>query len=629
VSQPETSAFRPAARGPLQLHQARAQEAQRGRNRVARASRAISHARLAVALGAGVSLVWALAEGTDNPWAWLIAGILALIFGILVIRHAGVERDLARWTARLEFNEEAAFRIQRHWEGLPWIDEEPDSHHAYAHDLDVFGRVSLMRLLGGGETPPGRQQLAGWLLSPSPPEEVLQRQAAVRELAPLVDFREEAAVRARTGGAWRTRLEPFLTWAEGRRWLLEHRWLLWASRLLPLATISLAALQIVGMVPAAFWLAPLTAGVVLTFLYREPLQATIEQASSRADAIRRYGELFEWWESRPFEAGLLRELQRRLAGAGAGHAAHVEMKRLERSMGLADLRHAALMHFPINALTLWDFHVAWLFDHWRQRSGRAVRAWTGALGTADALSALAGLLHDQPSWTMPAIGDRSWRPLEATAIGHPYLADEVRVTNDVEMGPAGTCLLVTGSNMSGKSTLLRAIGVNVVLAQAGGPVCAASMRLPAVRLETSMRVSDSLAEGVSYFMAALRRLKQIVDTARQVEHDEAWTVLFLLDEILQGTNSAERRLAVRGVVRHLVAHKAIGAITTHDLALPTERELATIYRPVYFTETLSLEDGQMRMTFDYRLRPGLATSTNALKLMQLIGLEEVVDEGAD
>jgi DNA mismatch repair ATPase MutS len=205
-------------------------------------------------------------------------------------------------------------------------------------------------------------------------------------------------------------------------------------------------------------------------------------------------------------------------------------------------------------------------------------------------------------------------------LAHPLIAPVIRVGNDVTVGPPGTLLLVTGSNMSGKSTLLRAIGLNVVLAQAGAPVCAGSLTMPLVELRTSIRLADSLERGVSLFMAELERLKQIVDTAHTPSR--ARPLLYLLDEILHGTNTAERLIAARAVLVHLVSAGAVGAVTTHDLTLAADGALATAARPVHFTEQVSgsAGDGAAGMSFDYRLRPGLATSTNALKLLALVGL---------
>jgi DNA mismatch repair ATPase MutS len=248
-----------------------------------------------------------------------------------------------------------------------------------------------------------------------------------------------------------------------------------------------------------------------------------------------------------------------------------------------------------------------------------VREWLASLGTIDALAALAIARADEPAWAMPRV-DALAGSYTGTAIAHPLIAGDRRVENDVRIGPAGTLLLVTGSNMSGKSTLLRAVGLNAVLAQAGAPVCASALTLPPVEVQTSIRVQDSLELGLSYFMAALARLKQIVDAAgrqRAQANAAAPRLLYLLDEVLQGTNSVERGIAVRAVAQHLLAAGAIGAMTTHDLALAGEEPLRSAALLVHFTEHVH-DDGTM--TFDYRLRPGLATSTNALRLMQAIGI---------
>jgi DNA mismatch repair ATPase MutS len=268
---------------------------------------------------------------------------------------------------------------------------------------------------------------------------------------------------------------------------------------------------------------------------------------------------------------------------------------------------------------MWDFHVLFAMERWRRRSGVHVRAWLDSLGTVDALATLAIARADEPDWVMPQV-EAAAGAYTATALAHPLIAAERRVANDVSIGPAGTLLLVTGSNMSGKSTLLRAIGLNAALAQAGGPVCAAALKMPAVELQTSIRVQDSLELGLSYFMAALARLKQIVDAAarhRIQAGQDAWMLMYLLDEVLQGTNSVERGVAVRGVAQHLLDMGAIGAMTTHDLALVDEEPLRSAGVLVHFTETVHAGGA---MTFDYRLRPGLATSTNALRLMQAIGI---------
>ena len=274
-------------------------------------------------------------------------------------------------------------------------------------------------------------------------------------------------------------------------------------------------------------------------------------------------------------------------------------------------------HAVLQILGLWDLHVLAALERWQADSGRHARDWLAALGDAEALSALATLAYDNPDWTLPELVDESAR-VEARSLGHPLLPASSRVNNDITVGPPGTFVLVTGSNMSGKSTLLRAVGTNVVLAQAGGPVCAASMRLTPVDLWTSIRIDDSLEAGVSLFMAELRRLKRIVDAARDPARPRP--LLYLLDEILHGTNTAERRVAARRVLTSLIKAGAIGAATTHDLTLADDPALDGAAERVHFTERFERRDGAMTMTFDYLLRPGLATSANALKLLEMIGL---------
>ena len=274
-------------------------------------------------------------------------------------------------------------------------------------------------------------------------------------------------------------------------------------------------------------------------------------------------------------------------------------------------------------LLLWDFHVLAGLERWRLRSGCRAREWLKGLGEVEALSALAGLAHGNPEWGFPEIRPEQSASIEGTDVGHPLLRGDKRIVNDIEIGPARTFLLVTGSNMSGKSTLLRAVGLNVVLAQAGGVVCASRFRMPTVRLFTSMRIRDSIEHGVSYFMAGLMRLGSIVTAARTHRVDDA-AFLYLLDEVLQGTNSAERHVAVCRIVGELISLDTLGAVTTHDLALADAEELKQACRPVHFTETIEVggDGAAAGMSFDYQLRPGVATSTNALRLLELMGIRD-------
>jgi hypothetical protein len=358
----------------------------------------------------------------------------------------------------------------------------------------------------------------------------------------------------------------------------------------------------------------IAAGVIVTATIGRTVDNLIDGVAERQTVFATYAALFKLLGDQQLAALALQQLQRDLSAEGV--RAGQQMARLGRLMALADLR-GWMFFYPIQLATLWNVHVLWLLELWQRAAGARARTWLAALGDFEALAALATLAHDNPSWIFPELVGEPAPRLSARGLGHPLLAPDACVGNDVALGPPGTFLLVTGSNMSGKSTLLRAIGMNIVLAQAGGPVCAAALRVPPLALASSMRVQDSLEQGISYFMAELQRLKEVVDTAGQAGER---TPLFLLDEILHGTNTTERQIAARRIILHLLSLGATGVVSTHDLALADAPELAVISQPVHFTEQFTRGADGLSMTFDYQLRPGIATSTNALKLMEMIGL---------
>jgi len=583
----------------------------------------ISRLRLATVVPAIALLVLAGAR-TFSPAALTAGLVLLLVFLVLVVWHARVEQRVEWQDALRTVNLHALARIGRAWDRLPPAEEPPPGieDHPYAQDLDLFGRASLLQWLGPAATAAGARTLQDWVLAPAPASEIANRQRAVAELSAAVEWREHFAAHGRLAErVRRAELEAFLRWVESagpftRPTILRLRV---AVPAITAAIWVLIALQAAGVAEAAYWLIPVVAGMILSFVTASHIHGEFNRALVVDQAFARYADLFAHAVHAPGDAALLGAIRTRLASSGAD--APECLRQLNRILGFAQLRAgAAIFHFPIQALTLWDFYVFFALDAWRRRVGSSVRGWMNAVGDLDALSALARVRADNPAWALPEVIDAridEVKQIRASNLGHPLIPDDRRVGNDVEVGPPGTVLLITGSNMSGKSTLLRAIGLNAVLAQAGGPVCAAALRVPDLDIETSIRVQDSLEHGLSYFMAALARLKGVLDRARR--RDDGRIVLYLLDEILQGTNTGERAIAVRGVARHLLEAGAIGVMTTHDLALAAEEPLNTAGRLAHFTE---LVDEHGTMTFDYRLRPGLATSRNALRLMRLIGIEE-------
>lgn len=566
-----------------------------------------------------------------QPWWYLAAAACAIGFIGAVARHTWIDGQYKRYAELWAINNEGLLRLKRDWKALPLRQPAYEilCEHLYATDLDIVGHASLQHLLGTPATPAGQTTLLQWLLAPAPPDVVRARQAAVAELAPLVDLRDELALQGRelSSAAMRgqAKFELFVQWAEGPRWLHDHPALIWISRLLPIATIAALIADLAGWIAVPIWVVGLIINYALLLTIGKRVDATIEQVAARQGVFRAYAELFRLLTARSFHAQALQALQQQLS---AGHGrADEHMRRLGRIMAAADFRFF-LLFFPINLLTLWNFHVLWWLERWQGVAGTRARGWLQALGEVEALAALATLHFDHPAWVFPEIVQTEPPILWASSLGHPLLPSSGRVDNDVSVGPPSTLLLVTGSNMSGKSTLLRSIGINVVLAQAGGPVCASGMRLPPLALATSMRVQDSLEQGVSYFMAELQRLKIVVDAAQQLDLHENRTLLYLLDEILHGTNSTERQIAARHIIRHLLAQRAIGAVSTHDLQLAEDPAIAQASHLVHFREQFTRGPEGATMRFDYTLRPGLATSTNALKLMEIVGLplDEPVDQ---
>lgn len=567
-------------------------------------------------------LLWLLAAArTPGPPLSLAGGALAAFVALAVV-HARRLREMRRAGELRRLNEEGAARVERTWDGLPLAVEPPrDRELALARDLDLYGRASLFQLLGTAHTPAAKTTLRDWLEGAASPPEVAERQAAVAELAApeRLAFRQELELALRGMEAQPPDCERFLAWAEDAPWLLARPRLLRGVRALTVLTFGLLACTVALGWPPSFLYALLVFNYGLSAALEKRIGPTFGRIAARRDEMMRYAAGLRHAASQPFAGPRLRRLAAALAAAEGGQPAHAALAVLESRLGLADARHSGPLHFPLQVLTLWDVHVLALLERWQSGAGRHARRWLAALGEIEALAALAALRFDNPGWAMPEIDPAADR-LAARGLGHPLLPPAARVGNDVEVGPAGTFLLVTGSNMSGKSTLLRAIGLNTVLAQAGGPVCAAALRMPPLALATSVLVEDSLAGGISFFLAELLRIKSVV-AAGEALHGSRTRLLYLLDEVLRGTNSGERQIAVRRVLRRLLDLGALGAVSTHDLDLATGAGLAAQAHPVHFRETLSGDPGAPRMTFDYQLRPGLATTTNALALLRLTGLD--------
>jgi hypothetical protein len=553
-------------------------------------------------------------------WAALAADVVAFV--VLVFVHASVHERKERAAAALRFHQRGLARLDHAWDRLPASSERFRSpEHPFAGDLDVFGHGSLMQLVDATETRFGEEHLAGLLSKTEPaewPGDVLSRQEAVRDLAGRPAFRETLAMAGGVLADEKPDSRRLLAWAEEAGTLPPL--LIAVGWALPAALLALCSIgPWLGVRPGVLTLATIVEiGVGLAVGAR--LTPMLQAASARESAVTRWRAMIAAIEAEPFEAARLKGLRERLASGK--RAASQEIAALERIVGFVDARENEVFRLLIGPLLMWDVHCARALARWRARAGRHVRTWLEALGEVEALASLAGFAHEHPAFAWP---DPTPEPrFEALGLGHPLIADDRRVGNDVQLPSAGRALVVTGSNMSGKSTLLRAVGVNAVLAFAGAPVCATALRIGPARVATSMRIDDSLEHGVSHFYAELRRLKRVLDLAHDADHRTRPAVLFLLDEILHGTNSRERVIGACAVVRELLGCGALGAVSTHDLGITAlERELGGRVDNVHFEEQVRGDE----MTFDFVLKPGIVQSSNALRLMRAVGI--AVGDGGD
>ena len=530
-----------------------------------------------------------------------------------------------------QINQISAARVQRNWKNTPGREVSlSDEDRIVATDLGIFGAASLFQLVCNAETAAGIRTLRDWLIHPTDPTEIRERQQAIAELSSRLDYRQELNAVSRSMARTKFVPDDFLEWAEGRTYLSRKRSLVWLVRTLPIIVLSMPSLTLLGVLPQHIGMPIMTTAIAVNILLTVAVVGTVHDifrivcpAPDGFD-LDRLQRVFTKLSNMNGESRTLVEIQETASTATAG------LKQLQRIMKFTSLSRNAItavpVYLPLQFTVLWDFQILQLLEDWQQKHGHQFRNWLDALGKFEATESLAALAHDNPKWSFPEVGAEHNEQFIANQLGHPLLAESVRVLNDVTIGPAGRMLLVTGSNMSGKSTLLRSIGINAVLAQAGVPVCAHQLQMPFVKVVTSMRFVDALQDGVSLYMAEVCRLKKIVDTAREFSRsaDESKappvTLLFLLDEILHGTNSAERQIATQRVLSHLLQYQVIGAVSTHDLQLAEVPGIQEASEIVHFRESLEDNDDQVRMTFDYTMRPGIAPTTNAVKLLEMVGL---------
>ncbi len=576
--------------------------------------------RLAIFLiGFAVSVFFYFAVGA---WLFALTSVVSLVvFGLTVAYHRRVRASIDRHTIWLHIKSMHIARIGLDWDNLPdALPGHPQPDHPFEIDLDLTGERSIHRLVDTAASQEGGQRLRDWLLEPIPDAaRIRERQALVRELVPLAIFRDKLALSARLAsqslrGRWQaSRLTGWLERdPEGAAAVPALR-----SSLVLLA--SLAAVNIVLFIPNAagaippVWRLSLLIYAAFFLIQSRRMGDLFESAKSLEDTINSLRAVFEYLETYHYDDHqALKKLCQPFLDRSNRPSVH--LRRIARIVAAVSVQRNAFLWMIFNAIGPWDTFFAYRLSRCKADLALLMPTWLDVWFELEALNSLASLSYLNPDYTFPEVGSPDKGSLfSARGLGHPLIPDDRKVCNDFVLDAPGEIVIVTGSNMAGKSSFLRTLGVNLCLANAGGPVNALALQTALFRVYTCIRVSDSVTDGFSYFYAEVRRLKALLVA---LEREHPFPLLFMIDEIFRGTNNRERLIGSRAYIRALVGRNGLGVIATHDLELVKLADDMPTIRNCHFKEEVI--DG--RMVFDYRLRPGPCPTTNALKIMQMEGL---------
>jgi hypothetical protein len=531
-----------------------------------------------------------------------------ILFAWMVIRHMMTERQRNHFRHLEEINRLEIKCLEGDISGFKGGEEYAERDHPYTYDLDIFGRTSLFQLISRTTSKPASGLLAGYLKQPAAADEIMSRQEAVKELAPLTDWRQELITIGYQNAGTTNDPSALLNWLVSSDLFSNRRRekaVIGGLSLLAFASIAL----VVAGLPAVL-LAPLfTVNFIFYFTRFRKIAKLHEQVSRSSDLLRTYASSIGMIEKETFMAGKLKMLQGSFRG---GSDASVQVRILARLVNRLDSRLNVLVSIPLNLLFFTDIRFCLALEEWKGQHAASIPMWFAAMAEFEALSSLANMTYNNPSWVFPKIVP-DFFTFRTANMGHPLIPEKKRITNDFESSGRGKTILITGSNMSGKSTFLRTCGINTVLALAGAPVCASSFSLSHVRIHSSMRITDSLEENISSFYAELRRLRSVITEA---EKDPR--VFLLLDEILRGTNSDDRFTGSVALIKQLMGYGTVAMVATHDLRLAgLSKDIPGKIDNYHFDVKICGEE----LFFDYKLTPGVCSSFNASLLMKKMGIK--------
>jgi DNA mismatch repair ATPase MutS len=561
----------------------------------------ISNIRLATAIAFLIVIYFSF---TEHNLLYLAALLLA-IFVILVRRHSILFDEKTHLENLVALNDAESKAATGDYASLSTGVEYIDPHHPYSHDLDIFGEGSLFQYINRCNTLGGKRKFADRLLAPLPSgESIYEQQQAIQELSALTDFRQHFQAAGKEMDEQRDDRAQLQAWLAQPAFLYGRPVYKYLLAIFPVVTIALIILAF--FLPAIKGYAILSAlaqWAILGFHIKK-INAFHDYINRKKNILQKFARLLHYLQHNAFKAPLLKRLSEH------AHEADVKVKSLASLVSSLDARLNAMTTLVVNSLLLYDLQCVYRLEKWKANHAEKLLAWLNTVDEMEVLGSFGTFAFNHPNFQYAAIHEKL--SIEIDQLSHPLIRENERIANDLMLGNKQSVLIVTGANMAGKSTFLRTIGVNLVLALSGAPVCAQSLRCPIIYLRTGMRTADSLKDHQSYFYAELNRLKTIMDELRNDK-----PLLILLDEILKGTNSTDKQAGSIALVKQLLPHPCLAMVATHDLALG---ELQTEYpdRVKNYCFEATIENDQL--SFDYKLKPGLAQKMNATFLMKKMGI---------
>ncbi|MBC6492087.1 hypothetical protein ACFSQD_01140 [Flavihumibacter stibioxidans] len=594
---------------PLTYHKEKETAFRKEKEKLAKQKNTIAWARVGTLL-AGAWLVyqaWQMGPGA----AFLVFAVALGIFLWLLRKSLGLADDIRLLEHLISIHQEeeqiAGHQFNQRFNGLPLAPK----NHAYSGDLDLFGQASLFQYIHRSTSEQGHQLLANWLLEPASNDTIRARQDAARELSGQPDWSarfQAIGLLTPVGLKTETSLQNWLVQPAG--FFPKKGWR-WLAILFPVGSLSVLALHILGIVESPVFYSLVILFMIIAFSISRKVLPQYRALDSIVPQLNTLSDALQTIEKASFTSQKLKDIQALLHPANLPQASLATLQ-LRKILDRFDYRLNPLVFVPLNTFTLWDLQQVWSLEKWKHRNSRFIGRWFEALAEMEALNSLGRLAFNHPAWVFPQLTETPGH-FSGKGIGHPLIPAGKRINNDFSTDHLPAIALITGSNMAGKSTFLRSIGINQVLAMSGAPSCSVQLTVSNMRIMSSMRIADNLEENTSTFYAELSKLKSIIEAVNRKE-----PVFLLLDEILRGTNSQDRQTGSRALIIQLIKQSACGLLATHDLALT---ELAQQYPDAITNYHFDVSVEGEELYFDYKLKTGICQSMNASILMKKIGID--------